>query len=334
MPERAGRAALAPALALVAPGVYRLAVPVPYRGLGTVNAYLLPGPEGWAVVDTGARTAAAVAVWQAALEALGHPRLARIVVTHHHPDHLGLAGWLHARTGADVFMPEQEIATLTTRWMNPRRDRSLKAFFARCGAPPALAFTRADVAAMERSVAPLPAVLHPLHPGEHLVLGTRRFEALASPGHTDGHLMLWHAPDGLLLAGDHVLPHITPTIGAWPGAAPDPLGRYLGTLGALHALPVRRALPGHGSAFAAWAARLEALAAHHAARLAEAAEAAEAARGATAYDVAAALFALDRLGVDEQRFALTEALAHLDHLVARGRLRRQNGRGPWRFYPP
>lgn len=322
-------------------GLYRLTLPLPFHGLGAVHAYLLRDAGGWTVVDTGLNTPDARAVWQAAFRELdiGPGGLSRILLTHVHPDHYGMAGWLQAQAReAGRAVPvrtsarEQVLAALYFP-DGPTADReaALDAFFARCGLPPQeRALSEQMMGWLRRATRPAPIFGPPLAGGDTVEAAGRCFRVVETPGHSDGHLTLFDPEDGLFLAGDHVLPEITPNIGLWPATEPDPLGRYLASLEALARLPVRRVLPGHGPVFTDWTGRLDAIARHHRDRLDAMLDAIG--RGATVAEVTAVSFDLKTLRPDQQRFAVTETLAHLEYLVRDGRLARSDD-AVWRYAP-
>ncbi len=324
----------------VAGDIFRVTVPVPFRGLRHVNGYLLRGPDGWDLVDTGLATPEALSAWEEAWRrlALTPADLHEIILTHHHPDHIGLAGRFQQAaqqaTGrvAPVRMSRREIEIVGIIWQDrDERNTVLEDFFARCGVPDAAqaSFSERELYAMRRMLLPFP-VFEPLTPGEAVQIGARTFEMLPTPGHSDGHLVFYDAAAGLLLAGDHVLPHITPNIARWPGVEDDPLGRYLDSLDALKTLDVRRALPGHGGVLDGWRPRLAALEVHHAERLTAMRHAVG--PGATVFDVTARVFNQRVLDRHELRMAVAETLAHLEHLVGRGRLRHRED-AAWWFEP-
>ncbi len=314
--------------------IAQIRLPLPYA-LNSVNCYLLRGAGGWTLVDTGLNTAAARAQWKAAMQALGiePDDIEKIVLTHMHPDHFGMAGWWQrlARAPMPLFMPagERELAQFFFRGADPAEQQG---WMLDCGM---------ELAAVERIESALQSTrdLTQPHPLEHetvadgaeLKLGERRFRAMQAPGHSDGQLMYYEAADRLLLCGDHVLMKITPNIGSWLHTAPDPLGRYLASLEALRSLDPRLALPGHKQLITDWSGRIEELLAHHAERLRRTLESLEGG-DSTVLEVAGRLFQLKRLTAHEWRFALAETLAHLECLEARGRTHcEREGHMRWRL---
>ena len=323
----------------VAGDVYRVTLPVPFRALRNVNCYLLGGPDGWDVVDTGLKTPEALTVWNVAFAEIGlsPADLRQIILTHHHPDHVGLAGYFQQaaqeRSGrpVPVRISAREYEIIEIIWGTERsvRTRLMETFFTRCGLPdPAETnFSPRELDGMRRMLTPTPDISDDLIPGETVRIGARHFEIRHTPGHSDGHLVFYDPTDGLLLAGDHVLPHITPNISFWPGVDPDPLGRYLKSLEGLQTLDVHRALPGHGAVIVGWKERLGVLATHHAERLDAMQHAVG--RGATVFEVSQQVFQHRTMDRHQMRMAVTETLAHLDHLTDRGRLRRQDDEAWW-----
>jgi len=154
--------------------------------------------------------------------------------------------------------------------------------------------------------------------GDTIELGGRRLRMIWTPGHTDGHAVLFDESDGVLFAGDHVLPKITPNISLNPWSRDDPLGEFLGALRAVRALPVKRVLPAHRDPFDDLAGRVDELLAHHDARLARVLGIVRA-RERDAYAISTELFP-DVTNPYEARFALAETLAHLRHLERTGHL--------------
>ncbi len=321
----------------VAVGVYRVTVPIPFRGLSAVNCYLLHGDNGWTLVDTGLGTPEALAVWDVVFEALriAPEDLEKIVLTHHHPDHMGLAGTFQRRAEAagrkmPVFLSVREEEILDLIWGDREgREEVLRDFFARCGVPDpdGFSFQPREAVGMRCLLTPFPARYEPIALDAEIRLGDRTCCVLHTPGHSDGHLAFYDPSGRLLLVGDHVLPDITPNIALWPDVEPDPLGRYLASLAALRSLDVRLALPGHGGVIERWSDRVVTLGAHHAERLTF--MAGLVGSRATVYEVAGNAFPLDRLDRHQARFALTETLSHLEHLVTERRLEKEEEGGVW-----
>lgn len=313
--------------------IFQVRLPLPFA-LKIVNCYLIRDGDGWCIVDTGLHTPQAEACWRQVFDALdiGPHNLHRLVLTHCHPDHYGMAGWLQryfrgniAVEGAErefqiadyVFLPHDDTATV------------LLDFFLNCGVPAAMSQgILGNLDNLRLATRPHPERVEYLHHGDELEIGRRRFRLLHTPGHSDGHLMLHDTTDGLLLCGDHVLQTITPNIGLWPATEPDPLGRYLDSLGSIADLDVRLALPGHGELITDWRGRIGELLTHHDERLAHMKAAIDG--QATPFDVCSRVFDVPKLTTHEIRFAVAETLAHLEYLVGQGELaRRRNGR--WQY---
>ena len=244
-------------------GVTWLRLPVP-GALRHINIWLLEDDAGWTLVDTGMNTAAAREAWDRPLAAvLGGRPITRIICTHHHPDHAGLAAWLAARHSVAVYMSEPEERLLrASLGTAPDRDlvRARVIAFERDG----LAVTpeMRPLAAFDgyrRVMSGIPSDVRRIADGDELRIGGRRWQAHLVRGHTDGQLV-FHAPDeGLLIAGDQVLPRITSNVGIYPERDdPDPLASFLDSFSRLAALePEPLVLPSHGNVFRGLRRRLD-----------------------------------------------------------------------------
>jgi glyoxylase-like metal-dependent hydrolase (beta-lactamase superfamily II) len=310
---------------LVAPGIRRIAIPLPIRGLSIVNAYLVEGAHGWSLVDAGLHTAEAEQALRAGLAdaGIGMEDLRRVFVTHLHPDHIGMAGTLES-AGAHVLMHAPEIAAAQRVWSKGHEaiDATYE-WFARHGMPRDVdEGMRQAWIAMGARVDDL-AHVEGVEDGESVDLGGRATRLRWTPGHTDFHAVLVDERDGVLFAGDHVLPRITSNMGLYPSSRDDPLGDFLAALTAVRDLPVKRVLPAHGDPFDDLAGRVDELLTHHAARL-DATLAAAGSADHDAYTIARKLFPVLR-SPHEERFALAETLAHLRHLERKGRVREIDG---------
>lgn len=301
---------------MVAPGYRRIALPLPFA-LRAVNAYLIEG-QALAIVDCGLHTPDAERTLLAELNAARRsPRdVSDVFVTHVHPDHIGMAGWLEG-FGARVTMhgPEAEAARATWFRGTVRLDAAY-AHFERHGMPPeVLAGMRDAWLEAQRAVDPI-AAIREAGDGEVVALAGRRLRLLWTPGHTDFHAVLYDEGERVLVAGDHVLPKITPNIGYYPFSRDDPLADFLRSLERVRGLDVRRVLPAHGEPYDDLRGRVDEILAHHRARLDAIREILDG-DARDAYAVARALFPVLR-SAHEERFAHAEALAHLRHLEKRG----------------
>jgi glyoxylase-like metal-dependent hydrolase (beta-lactamase superfamily II) len=292
----------------LAGGIKRVTLPLPTRP-GHVHAYLLPGSDGWIVVDTGVGRPEAKELWASELAEAGGP-VAAIFVTHFHPDHVGAAADLHELTGAPVYQGALDYAQCELVWGNPAWPERLVDWFGLHGAPADVTEELVGYSSLYR-----PFIRYQRDPilveaGEHL----DGWELVAAAGHADGQLCL--LKDGVLVAADHVLGRITPTVGLWPASRPDPLGDYLEALGRTAGLEPDVALPGHGDVIERPAARARELQEHHRVRLEEAL-AALGPEPKTGYELSYSLFGAD-LKPAGRRFAIAETLSHLERLVHEG----------------
>lgn len=326
----------------VAPHIYQVTLPLPFA-LNHVHCYLLDDGDGWTIIDAGLHTSQGEAGWRNAFDTLSiiPTDLKRIILTHTHPDHFGMSGWLqqwgqNGRAEPEappLFMSLRERELAQGAWIElDNQIGQMERHFLHCGLTAAMA---REVANNTRFVAertrPHPHTIRPLYPGHTINMAQRTFQILHVPGHSDGQIIFYSAADALMLSGDHVLMDITPNISSWPGTEPDPLGRYLASLQALQAYDVALALPGHKRLITDWRGRLQELTVHHDQRLQDTRAAVNHKEGATVAEVALSIFRLEQLTVHEARFAITEALAHLDYLVARNQLCRHE-EAIWHYF--
>jgi len=293
----------------LAGGIRRVTTPLPTRP-GHVHSYLLPGDDGWTLVDTGIGLPDAAERWSEELAQLAGP-VTRIFVTHFHPDHVGAGADLAELTGARVHQGRLDYAQCELVWGNPNWAHRIAEWFHRHGVPEHVTeelVGQGDVYRPFIRYQPDPVIVEA---GDRI----DGWELIAAPGHADGQLIL--QKDGVLVAADHILDPISPTVGLWPASRPDPLGDYLEALGKTVELAPHIAFPGHGQPIGDPVGRARALIAHHRDRL-DIAEASLKAEPQTGYALSFPLFG-DGLKPGARRFAVAETLSHLDRLVREGR---------------
>lgn len=316
-----------PAEALeIAPDVrwMRLAMPI---ALNHINVYAVRDGEGWAVIDTGLNLPATRDAWDRLLAGpLASGPVTRVICTHMHPDHIGLAGWLCRRFAAPLVMTRLEYVTARMLIADTGRPAPEEgaAFYRAAGWDEAqLESYRTDYGGFGKAVSELPAGFVRIGDGDRLTIGGREWRIVVGEGHSPEHACLWREEDGLLLGGDQILPRISSNVSVWPTEPDaDPLGDWLASLERMKdVLPDHvLVLPSHGEPFRGVQTRLDALIRGHRTALRRLER--TLARPCRAVDVFPALFARP---VDDgvRGMATGESLAHLNHLLRRGRASRR-----------
>lgn len=330
---------LEPGVFEVAPGVHRIPLPLPMDGLRAVNVYAVETGGGLVMIDSGWALEVAERQLEQALGTLGYEfgDIQRFLVTHMHRDHYTLAISLRRVYGTKVALGIGEQPSIE-RTMARRFDGQTKQMV-RWGATPlvakwAEAFKERDADAGDRYEEPDEW----LDGTTTIELGDRTLTAVPTPGHTQGHVVFVDEGARVLFAGDHVLPHITPSIGFQPEPAKLPLGDYLDSLRLVRTYPDLRLLPAHGPVTASTHSRVDELLAHHEERLAETLVAVSDGAG-TAYEAARRLGwtrrhrRFDDLDLFNQTLAAGETAAHLDVLVLRGELNSSTADGVVEYAP-
>ncbi|OGO42741.1 MAG: hypothetical protein A2Z05_06965 [Chloroflexi bacterium RBG_16_60_22] len=309
----------------VVPGIHWLKLPITMAGsnLAHVNVYLVRGDDGYLLVDAGWNTPASFDILQKGLKEIGGDirEISRILVTHVHPDHYGMAGRVKELSGADFYLHEYEKRLIGPRYVT--MDELLvqtEHWLGINGVPPE---PTADLRDATKDLIKYIVPSYPdttLRGGETITTGPFTFRVLWTPGHSQGHICLYEAAKKLLLSGDHVLPTITPNIGMHPQSIENPLGKYFDSLKAVKKLDVGLVLPGHEEPFHGLAPRIEEIRQHHEHRNREILKAVAAAPK-TAYQVALDVTWGFRGGWRDlhnfhKRMAIFETLAHLELMVA------------------
>lgn len=302
----------------VAKGVFELRLPIPFED-GLVNVFLFADGEEADLLDCGMNSDESVATIRAAIAHIGAKRLRRLVVTHIHPDHYGAAGSLAGEGMADLYIHRLEVPLVNPRYVELEHlVKEVHRYLLVNGVPASEAEVLSNSQrALSQLVKTAEASVQ-LDGAELLQMGRRQLRVEWTPGHSPGHICLYDRQDGLLFAGDHMLPELSPNIGLHPQSTPDPLHEYLDGLRRMAALEPELILPSHGRPFTGAPARVKVLEAHHRRRLEQAVEIVG--RGKqTAWEVALELWG-PRSNFYEKRLALQEALAHLQALAVEDRV--------------
>ncbi|MCV3270660.1 MBL fold metallo-hydrolase [Roseobacter sinensis] len=306
----------------VATGVLWMRLPLPMK-LDHVNVYALDDGDGWTVIDTGFSSKRGTALWQGQMAGplKGKP-ITRVVVTHHHPDHIGMAGWFQSAQGA-------ELVTTRTAWLTARMltldEQAVPApetlaFYRSAGMAPEIYAQRARERPFNFAdvVAPLPLGYTRIRQGDTLTMGGRTWDVHIGNGHAPEHATFWSRDDALVLAGDQILPSISPNIGVYatePMA--DPVSDWLEACNRLAELarPEHLVLGGHKLPFTGLPTRMRQLIENHHGALDRLLAFIETPK--TAAECFAPLFKR-KIGAGEYGLALVESVAHLSHLYQQG----------------
>jgi len=311
----------------VTEGVHRIPLPLPGDGLRAVNVYAIEDGDALTLVDSGWALAEARQRLETALAGIGHELgdVRRFLVTHVHRDHYTLAIAVRRLFGSRVLLGAGEQESLELIINRSESPASVYGrLMLRLGAAPIVEWIRREWPDRDAG-GDWEKPDEWLAGTDEVDVGARTLRVIPTPGHTRGHVVFADLGHRLLFAGDHVLPHITPSIGFEPCRPELPLGDYLSSLRLVKALPDLRLLPAHGSVTDSTHARIDELIGHHDRRL-DACAAVVRQGAATAYEAARALTwtrrerHFDDLDLFNQMMAVMETGAHLDVLVRQGRL--------------
>lgn len=313
-------------------GVFRLVLPLPFPGLDTVNAYLLADESGSTLVDCGIYVPDAERDhgWDDVVDALAAADhspadIRRLVVTHPHIDHYGMAGRLVEKTGCELWMHRLARSEIEI-YRDPEAGRArLRELLTDHGVGED---ELDELSAFEDWRPFVSSVVEATRWVEDAVrfdVGGRTWQIVHTPGHAHSHICLWAGDDRTLISGDHLLPTITPHIDYERQGEEDPLGDFLESLARVEELDPALVLPGHGRPFAEGAERARIIARHHDRRLGAIVQVIRR-EPKTASEITDEIFGSTLLHF-QKRMALGEALAHLAYLLKQGEIERVEGPG-------
>jgi glyoxylase-like metal-dependent hydrolase (beta-lactamase superfamily II) len=310
----------------VAPGVLWLRMPLP-MALNHINLWALADGDTWTVVDTGMQTTETSAAWQTAFSGvLGNRPVGRVICTHMHPDHIGMAGWLTRRFDCQLWITRLEYVTCRMLAADTGREAPADGvrFYRAAGwDPESLEDYKARFGGFGKNIHALPDSFRRITDGDEIEIGGRIWRAVIGRGHSPEHLCL-HCPDlALMISGDQVLPRITSNVSVFPTEPEaDPLADWLASITAVG----RRVpddvlvLPSHNEPFRGLHTRLAQLSAWHEEGLGRLRNALQ--QPKRAVDVFDVMFRR-RVGPSLLSFATGEALAHLNCLIRRRQVVRE-----------
>jgi len=321
----------------VAPGVLWVRMPLPFA-LRWINLWLLEDGDGWTLVDTGVATDETRGHWATifASAALKGRPVTRVLCTHMHPDHVGLAGWITERFACTLWMSRLEYVVgrmLIADTGRPAPEDGVQFYRSAGWDEEALANYRQRFGAFGRMVSPVPDSFHRVTAGDCLRIGGREWRLLGGNGHSPEHICLWCPELDAFISGDQILPRISSNVSVFPTEPDaDPLTDWLESCARLiRELPAGvLVLPAHNEPFTGAHVRLQELIDGHELCL-KRVERRLATGPQRAVDLFGALFP-GAVTKDVLSFATGESLAHLNCLIGRGRARRRTGPdGTWLY---
>ena len=310
----------------IAPDVFWLRFALPFDGLDHINLYALKDGDGWVVVDTGIAARDVKEIWKKHFKGLmGERPVNRIIVTHLHPDHSGLAGWMKKKFDAPLLMTRGEyfLCRLLAADTGLQAPYEGITFYKKAGfSSDQIELYKSRFGGFGRVISPLPQNYDRLCDGDCLSINGKTWQIIVGSGHSPEHACLYCEELGVLLSGDQILPNISSNVSVWPTEPEaDPLGKWIASC---HKFKVAIApdtliAPAHGIPFRGVKYRLDKLIEHHEKALIRLTKYCEQPRLAT--EVYSVLF---RRAINDQNrlMAVGESIAHLNCLKNRGIVRR------------
>ncbi len=311
----------------IADGVWWLRMPLPFK-LNHINLWLLDDDDGWTIVDTGVNNDEIKACWETieAKHFVDKP-VKRVIVTHFHPDHVGLAGWLCERHGVELTMTLSEWTQARLNSLEPGESKVavMLPFYTRIGFDEEqLDLVRERGGYFAKVMHMPPGHFNRIEENDEIMIGGHAWRVILTEGHALKHACLYCADKNILISGDQVLPRITTNVSVYPQEPEaNPLHLFLSSMDKFRSLPADTlVLPSHDWPFRGLLERLDHMIEHHDERLDATLEAI--AEPATAIDVLNKLFTR-KLDNHQIFFAIGEALAHVHYLMEQGRAAREMG---------
>ena len=309
----------------VAEGILWFRLPMPIA-LDHINIYLLDDGDSWVLIDTGLADTKSIEIWTNILKKyLSKRPIQKIIGTHFHPDHVGLAGWLIERTDAEFWMTQIEWLSARQAYLtvDSGASQAMSTFYKKANLKPDLIKIYDDIGNDYRSmVTPIPLEYDRIEHSTLFKIGDRIWKPVFGSGHSPDHVSFYCEKDRIMLGGDMLLPRITPIIAVWwqePNA--DPLEGYiefLKTLGSIGSDAL--ILPAHNRPYKELQTRVADLISHHNERLEITYEACKNENSAEA--IMQELF-IRKLDPFQTRFAIGETIAHINNLIKKGTLKRR-----------
>lgn len=308
-------------------GLYWLRFGLPMSGLDHINLWALADETGWTIVDTGIADKASRMLWEQHFTGFmqGRP-VRRVLATHLHPDHTGLAGWLCRKFDASLLMSRGEyflcrILASDTGKVAPREGLD---FYRKAGYDESqLELYKLRFGGFGKAISALPHSYQRLCEGELIRIGQHDWQVLVGSGHSPEHVCLWSSETGVCLSGDQLLPNISSNVSVWPTEPEgNPLEAWISSCKKLKTVLPEDTLicPAHGIPFRGAHRRLDKLISHHEKALTRLYELCR--RPCLATEVYAVLFRRE-INDSNRIMAVGESIAHLNCLLARGRLMRE-----------
>lgn len=324
----------------VYPGIHRISLPMP-GPLEQVHTYLIRGEKENLLVDTAWDLGTAWGTLKAGFAAAGlDPEtgpIHKLLITHIHPDHIGMAARIQEQFAPSVYINTQEAL-----FLEPRYEQAggllaeMNEWLRSAGAPEDHVAALRD-ASVAMTGLHMPKPDHFLHGGEIIDIAPFSFEVIWTPGHSPGHIALYEREKKIWIGGDHVLPNETPNISLHPQSSLNPLADYLDSLHEVSGLEVELALAGHGVPFSDFGAKIDYIRAHHERRLAQALATLKSGPK-SAWEVCSGIawhqgkVQFEKMFIWDQRLAFLEILAHMEYLRLSAGVRKSFIGGVARYY--